>query len=162
LRVVGTAAGSSDIFWVACCIAGVAVGGLSSDKRGWMVVNRMRVTERRYHLRGHWAGCAGSGDFVEEEEMIMGEVEAGKTYPLEEALRAQKALRSMAGLGPEQFPIQAFVGMISDEIEALRNQGRSDEEIAQAISQNSKIAISGTEIRENYASPEERHAEHHG
>jgi hypothetical protein len=88
----------------------------------------------------------------------MSDERGGKTYPLEEAMRAQKALRSMAGLGPEQFPIQAFVGMISDEIETLRKQGRSDDEIAQAISNNSKIVITGAEIRENYASPEERHA----
>jgi hypothetical protein len=28
-----------------------------------------------------------------------------KTYSIEEALSAQKALRRVAGLGPEQFPI---------------------------------------------------------
>ncbi len=44
--------------------------------------------------------------------MVSGE----KTYPLEEAVKAQKALRAAAGLGAEQFPIEAFVGMISDEI----------------------------------------------
>ncbi len=47
-----------------------------------------------------------------------------KTYPIEQALRAQKALREAAGLGPEMFPVEAFVGMISDEIEQLRSQGR--------------------------------------
>lgn len=81
----------------------------------------------------------------------------GKTYPIEEAIRAQKALRELAGLGPEMFPIQAFVGMISDEVETLRKQGRSDEEIAQTISSSSKIAITADEIVSNYASPEQRH-----
>ena len=44
-----------------------------------------------------------------------------KTYSLEQAIRAQKALRDAAGLSPEMFPVQAFVGMISDEIEKLRS-----------------------------------------
>ena len=50
---------------------------------------------------------------------------SAKLYPVEEAIKAQKSLRAAAGLGPEQFPIQAFVGMISDEIESLREDYRS-------------------------------------
>lgn len=80
-----------------------------------------------------------------------------KMYPVEEAIKAQKALRSAAGLGPEQFPIQAFVGMISDEIESLRKRGETDEEIAGMIQRNSAIEITAEQIAENYASPEERH-----
>ena len=80
-----------------------------------------------------------------------------KLYPVEEAVKAQKSLRDAAGLEPEQFPIQAFVGMISDEIESLRKRGKSDEEIARIIRQNSTIEITAAEIAENYASPEERH-----
>ena len=82
---------------------------------------------------------------------------APKRYPIEEALRAQKALRQQAGLGPELFPIEAFVGMISDEIETLRSKGHSDEDIARTISSNSKIEITAEEITANYASPAERH-----
>lgn len=80
-----------------------------------------------------------------------------KMYPVEEAIKAQKALRSATGLGPEQFPIQAFVGMISDEVESLRKRGKTDEEIAAMIRENSAIEITAGEIAENYASPEERH-----
>lgn len=80
-----------------------------------------------------------------------------KNYPIEEALKAQRALRDAAGLGEEKFPIQAFVGMISDEVETLRKRGKSDEEIAKLIEANSRIRISAEEIAENYASPEERH-----
>ena len=80
-----------------------------------------------------------------------------KTYSLEEAIQAQSALRNLAGLGPETFPVQAFVGMISDEIEQLRKLGHSDEEIANVIRANSKIDISASEIAENYASPDQRH-----
>lgn len=80
-----------------------------------------------------------------------------KLYPIEEAIKAQKSLRQAAGLGPEEFPIQAFVGMISDEIESLRKQGKSDHDIATLIRRNSAIEITASEIAENYASPEERH-----
>jgi len=80
-----------------------------------------------------------------------------KMYPLEEALKAQKALRTMAGLGPEMFPMQAFVGMISDEVESLRKRGQSDDEIASVIRSSSSIEITGGEIAEYYASPEKRH-----
>ena len=80
-----------------------------------------------------------------------------KMFFLQEALRAQQALREAANLPPEQFPVEAFVGMISDEIEALRDGGRSDAEIAALISSHSAIDITAEEIGENYASPEERH-----
>jgi hypothetical protein len=80
-----------------------------------------------------------------------------KVYSIEEALKAQRSLRKAAGLGPEEFPLQAFVGMVSDEIESLRKRGRTDEEIASIIRQNSAIEITAAEIAENYASPEQRH-----
>ena len=79
-----------------------------------------------------------------------------RMYSVEEAVKAQKALRTAAGLGPEEFPVQAFVGMISDEIESLRTRGKSDAEIARIISQNSAIEITAAEIAENYATPEQR------
>ena len=79
-----------------------------------------------------------------------------KAYPLEEAVKAQRALRAAAGLGPEQFPIEAFVGMISDEIESLRKRGQSDEEIAKLVRENSAIDITAEEIGRNYAPPEQR------
>ncbi len=79
------------------------------------------------------------------------------SYPLDQILRAQAALRSAADLPPEQFPAPAFVGMISDEIEALRNSGRSDADIAQIIRQSSGIEISPEMLSANYAPPEKRH-----
>lgn len=83
-----------------------------------------------------------------------------QSYSIEEALRAQKALRDMAGLPAETFPIEAFVGMISDEVEVLRNQGHTDEAIARTIQANSAISITPAEIAANYASPELRHGQH--
>lgn len=90
----------------------------------------------------------------------MNDKTSAKHYPIEEAVRAQKALRQAAGLGPEMFPVQAFVGMISDEIEQLRKRGFTDDKIAQVIQANSSIAISAAEIAENYAPPEQRHPGH--
>lgn len=84
----------------------------------------------------------------------------GRAYPVEEALKAQRALRQAAGLEPEQFPIQALVGMFSDEIQALRIQGRSDEQIARLVAKSSSIRITAQDIAENYATPEERHSSH--
>ena len=80
-----------------------------------------------------------------------------KMYPVEEAVKAHKALRAASGLGPEMFPIQAFVGMISDEVQSLRERGKSDEEIADIIRASSSIEITSAEIADNYATPEERH-----
>ena len=88
----------------------------------------------------------------------MNEQRKDRTYPVEEALKAQRALREAAGLEREQFPVQAFVGMISDEIEVLREQGRSDAQIASLIAESSSIRITAHDVRENYASPEERHS----
>lgn len=79
-----------------------------------------------------------------------------KTYTLEEALKAQKALRAAANLAPECFPIPAFVGMVSDEIEQLRKQGKSDGDIAGIIAANSSIQVTPEEIMEHYAPPEMR------
>lgn len=83
-----------------------------------------------------------------------------KTYPIEEALRAQRALRAAAGLGPEMFPIEAFIGMISDEIETLRSQGKTDSDMALLIKENSQIQITAEDISANYAPPQNRHGVH--
>ena len=81
-------------------------------------------------------------------------------YSVEQAIRAQKALRDLAGLEPEMFPVEAFVGMISDEVQALRERGISDQQIAATIKASSSIVISAEEIAANYATPEQRHTEH--
>ncbi len=81
--------------------------------------------------------------------------------PLHEALKALKALRDAAGSRPETFPIPAFVGMISDEVETLRAQGRTDDEIAGIIRASSAVRITAEQIREHYATPEERQAHEH-
>ena len=78
------------------------------------------------------------------------------TFTVEQALKAQQALRSMAGLSEEQFPVEAFIGMLSDEIEALRGQGKSDEEIAGLINGAAATNIPVSAVTDNYASTERR------
>jgi len=77
-------------------------------------------------------------------------------YSLDQVLRALAALRADAGLAPEQFPVEAFVGMISDEVETLRERGQTDEQIAQLIQASSGIDIDGATISKYYAPPAAR------
>ena len=51
-------------------------------------------------------------------------------YSLDQAMQAQAALRAAAGEGAESFSEEQLVGMLSDEIRALRERGQSDEAIA--------------------------------
>lgn len=88
----------------------------------------------------------------------MAEISMTKQVSLEDALRAQKALRTAAGLEEESFPMEGFVGMISDEIETLRSQGKNDQDIAELIRSHSGIEINAAEIKRYYAPPEERHS----
>lgn len=80
-----------------------------------------------------------------------------QNYPLEEALKAQAALRTAARMPPERFPLPEIIGMFSDEIEALRNQGRPDDEIAAIICGSSTMRVTAEELQKFYASPEDRH-----
>jgi hypothetical protein len=82
-----------------------------------------------------------------------------QSYPLEEAMKAQAALRTAARMPPERFPLPQIIAMFSDEIEALRNQGRPDNEIAAIIAGASTMHVTANEIRQFYASPEQRQKE---
>ena len=82
------------------------------------------------------------------------------TYSLEHSLQALNALREAAGSPPEQFPFPAFVGMISDEIKTLRNQGKSDAEISTLIHQSSGIDSTPKQLADNYAPHAQRRGPH--
>ena len=78
------------------------------------------------------------------------------TFSGQEAANAQTALRRALGLPPEQFPAQAFVGMISDEIEQLRRQGCDDSVIADLLAGATGKSVTAEMITEFYASPQDR------
>ncbi len=75
---------------------------------------------------------------------------------LEQAIAAQRALREALGLGEERFPMPAFVGMISDELEQLHDAGRTDQEIAEMIEKATGQAIDPNDLLRYYAPPEDR------
>ncbi len=55
------------------------------------------------------------------------------TYSLAEALAAQKALRDAAGAEDEVFDLADVIGMVSEEIDMLKDQGKSYAEMAAMI-----------------------------
>ncbi|MEE7465133.1 hypothetical protein MFUR16E_30040 [Methylobacterium fujisawaense] len=79
------------------------------------------------------------------------------SFTLDQAITAQKALRSSLGMKEEVFEAPEFVGMISDEIEQHRKAGKTDQEIAAIINQATGKGITAEAIAEHYASPEQRH-----
>ena len=78
-------------------------------------------------------------------------------FSLDEAMRAQQALRKALDLPPESFPLPALIGMISDEIEKMRDAGRSDADISAVIEAATGKHVPAEEIVRHYAPPEERH-----
>ena len=79
-----------------------------------------------------------------------------QTFSAEEAVRVQRELRRALGKDAERFPIKAFVGMISDEIEEFRAAGRTDEDIAAIVSTAIGRHIAPETLAEHYAPPELR------
>lgn len=79
------------------------------------------------------------------------------TFKLDQALAAQQALRASLGMTEEIFAIDAFVGMISDEIEASRKAGRDDRSIVDLVQTVTGKTITVDDIDRFYAPPERRH-----
>ena len=77
-------------------------------------------------------------------------------FTIEQALAAQRAMRESLGLGEEVFPVPAFIGMVSDEIQQMREAGKQDREIAALIETATGKKISLDEIARFYAPPEQR------
>lgn len=78
-----------------------------------------------------------------------------RTFTGRDAASITTALRDAAGLPEQRFTVEDFVGMISDEIEILRDQGKSDAQIA-AILEANGAHISEQEIRAYYVSADLR------
>jgi hypothetical protein len=78
------------------------------------------------------------------------------TFTGRQAADPQTALRKALGLPPQDFSLQAFVGMISDEIEQLRASGKDDADIAAIVSEAIGRTIDAENTAEFYASAEAR------
>ncbi len=77
-------------------------------------------------------------------------------YTAGDAATANSVLRAALGLAPERFGTAQFVGMISDEIEQLRQAGRSDAEIARLLADGGGLDLSADAIARFYAPPDAR------
>lgn len=77
-------------------------------------------------------------------------------FTTDELVAAQRTMRAALGMSPEEFPLEAFVGMISDEVEQLRKIGMEDDEIARLVSSATRANVSGESIRRYYAPPRAR------
>jgi|GEM_PF-5612630 len=62
-------------------------------------------------------------------------------FSLDQAMKAQAALRTAAGEGEEFFDEQQLVGMLSDEIRTLRTSGSTDEEIVALLKAKADLDV---------------------
>ncbi|RZL28923.1 MAG: hypothetical protein EOP64_02885 [Sphingomonas sp.] len=79
-------------------------------------------------------------------------------FTLPEALCVPKHMRDALGLGEERFPVPAFINMVSDEIEQLRDAGKTDGEFAALVEEASRHALIGADIARYYTPSADRHS----
>lgn len=79
-------------------------------------------------------------------------------FTLAEALAAQKALRDAAGIEDDVFELADVIGMSSDEIEVLQEQGKSNADIAAMMQSATGKPITAKDVEEHYITPDERRA----
>ena len=77
-------------------------------------------------------------------------------FTVDQAVGAQGALRHALGLAPETFPLPAFIGMISDEIQQMREAGRSDTDILAIVAEATGVTVAADDLNRFYAPPEQR------
>ena len=80
------------------------------------------------------------------------------TFSLAEALAAQKALRDAAGAEEEVFELADVIGMVSDEVDMLKEQGRSDAEIAALVQKATGKPVTASDVEQYYVPADERDA----
>jgi len=80
----------------------------------------------------------------------------GDGYTAEQAAAANVVLRAALGLPAQRFGTQQFVGMISDEIEQLRNAGKTDADIADLLLDQTGVDLGADAISRFYVGPEAR------
>ena len=78
------------------------------------------------------------------------------TFSLAEALAVQKALREASGAEEEVFDLADVIGMVSDEIDMLKDQGRSEADIAAMIKQATGKPVTADDVQKYYVPADER------
>lgn len=79
------------------------------------------------------------------------------TFSIDEAIRAQRALRQALGLGDERFEVSELVEMISDEIEQMKDDGKSSADIVAVIAEATGHCIDPANIDRHYVPADARH-----
>ncbi|MDY6923166.1 MAG: hypothetical protein SWI22_04295 [Pseudomonadota bacterium] len=79
------------------------------------------------------------------------------TFTLDEAIAAQRSLRQVLGLGEERFEVSEFVQMISDEIEQMRDTGKTNDDIADVVAEATGHRIDPADLDRHYVSAEHRY-----
>ena len=79
------------------------------------------------------------------------------TFTLDEAIKAQRGLREALGLGEERFEMSEFVEMISDEIEQMRDAGKTNDDIVGIVAQATGHRMDASDLDRHYIAPEDRH-----
>ena len=79
------------------------------------------------------------------------------TFSLDEAIKAQRGLREALGLGEERFEVSEFVEMISDEIEQMRDAGKTNDDIATIVADTTGHRMDPADLDRYYIAPEHRH-----
>ena len=72
----------------------------------------------------------------------------------------QKALREAAGAKEETFELADVIGMASDEIEMLMEQGKTADQIAALIQKATGKPVTGGDVEEHYVGPDDRDGWH--
>jgi len=76
---------------------------------------------------------------------------AAASFSSEDVAKAQAALRTAMGLGPEAFAMPAFLGMLGDEIGQLRRIGKSDADIAALLGETLGKPVPAEALRDSRA-----------
>ena len=77
-------------------------------------------------------------------------------FTASEAMRAQRALRDAAGLPERSYTMDRFIGLVSDEIDALWAMNITDDEITALISKATGKLVTEIDIAEFYAPADRR------
>jgi len=78
------------------------------------------------------------------------------TFTLADALAAQKAMRDAAGAEEEVFELADVIGMVSDEIDMLKEQDRSFADIAAMIQAATGKPVTADDVEKHYVPADER------
>ena len=76
-------------------------------------------------------------------------------FSLDQAMRAQAVLRAAAGEGEASFDEPQLIGMLSDEIRALRSSGATDEDIAALLRSDAGLDLGAEAISRFYVDTSE-------